>query len=168
MSRTRTIRAHLAKSRIHSTPYGGVRVASVTRAVDVALFDKVLSATSNSDAHQAIAGALTQLDATVNDPKLETSPAALLSKLQSALQTYSAAPQSVTAGQSAVLAAKDLAQSLNSATQTVQQVREQADSDMSALCQQPELAPRAVRNCQQRNRQRDCQWGRCHRLFGSA
>ena len=113
-------------------PYGGVRVASVTRAVDVALFDKVLSATSDSGAHQAIAGALTQLDATVNDPKLETSPAALLSKLQSALQTYSAAPQSVTAGQSAVLAAKDLAQSLNSATQTVQQVREQADSDMSA------------------------------------
>jgi flagellar hook-associated protein 1 FlgK len=115
-----------------SVPGSGVRIDSVTRAVNTALFDKLLGATSDSSAQKAIVDAVNQLDTTVNDPQLEASPAALLSKLQSAIQTYSAAPQNATAGQATIMAAKDLAQSLNSATLTVQQVRGQADADMAA------------------------------------
>src|ERR1700687_824952 len=115
-----------------TVPGSGVRIDSVTRAVNAALFDKLLGATSDSSAQKAIVAALNQLDSTVNDPQLEASPAALLSKLQSAIQVYSATPQDATAGKAAIIAATDLARSLNSATQIVQQVREQADADMAA------------------------------------
>jgi flagellar hook-associated protein 1 FlgK len=51
--------------------------------------------------------------------------------LADAIQQYSAAPHDVTRGQSAVAAASRLAQALNSATQTVQDVRAQADADIA-------------------------------------
>ena len=102
-------------------PGGGVRLASITRATNAALFDKLLGATSDAGAQQAIVDALDQLDQTVNDPELDASPAALVGKLADALQQYAAAPQDATAARSAVAAAGDLARALNAATQTVQQ-----------------------------------------------
>lgn len=111
---------------------GGVRVASVTRAANAALLDKLLGATSDASAQRAIAAALDQLDQTVGDPENDTSPAGLLGKLGSALQNYAAAPQDPAAARAAISAAKDLAQGLNEATQTVQSVRAQADADMQA------------------------------------
>ncbi len=95
-----------------TVPGGGVRIASITRAADAALLEKMLGATSDSNAQQAIVDALNQLDTTINDPQLDVSPAALLTKFQNALQSYSAAPQSALGGQAAVAAAKNLAQSL--------------------------------------------------------
>lgn len=112
-------------------PGGGVRLASVTRVTNDALFNKLLASTSDLAAQQAVADGLNRLDETVNDPDLERSPAALVSKLADALQRYAAAPSDAIIANSAVSAANDLAAGLNSATQAVQQVRTQADSEMA-------------------------------------
>ena len=111
---------------------GGVKVASVTRAANAALYDKLLGATSNSAAQKAIVDALDRLDATINDPELDASPAALVGKLADALHTYATSPQDAAAARSAVAAAADLAQALNAATGTVQQLRTEADGEMAA------------------------------------
>ena len=112
-------------------PGGGVKIASITRVANAALYDKLLGATSDAGAQQAIVDALNQLDNTVNDPELDASPAALVGKLADALQRYAAAPQDTTAARSAVATAGDLARALNDATQAVQQLRTQADADIA-------------------------------------
>src|SRR5215207_6560293 len=112
-------------------PGGGVKLASITRVSNAALYDKLLGATSDAGARQAIADALNRLDGTVNDPELDASPAALVGKLADAIQRYAAAPQDAAAARSAVAAASDLAQALNDATRATQQLRAEADADIA-------------------------------------
>lgn len=114
------------------TAYGGVRLASITRAADRALLEKMLAATTGASAQTAIANALDALDRTNGDPELDASPAAHVSKFASALQQLAQAPQDVILARTAVTAAKDLANALNAATDTVQQVRAQADADIAS------------------------------------
>src|ERR1700733_4905056 len=83
---------------------GGVRIASITRAANAALLEKLLGATSDASSQRAIATALDQLDATVGDPDSDTSPAGLLGKLGTALQSYASAPQDQAAARAAVSA----------------------------------------------------------------
>lgn len=114
-----------------TVPGSGVRVASITRAANAGLLEKLLSAKSVASSQNAVLGALNQLSETINDPELDASPAALISKLSDALQRFSEAPQDVTAARSAVAAASDLAIGLNTATQVVQKARADADADMA-------------------------------------
>jgi flagellar hook-associated protein 1 len=107
---------------------GGVRVASITRAANTALLDKMLSATSAATAQKAMVELLDRLDQTVADPELDTSPAAMIQKLSDAIQQFSAAPHDAQRAQSALTAAQTLATSLNEAASVVLDVREQADS----------------------------------------
>jgi flagellar hook-associated protein 1 len=112
-------------------PGSGVRLASVTRVVNVALFNNVLNTTSSVAGQRAIADALDQLEQTVNDTELDSSPAALMQKLANAIQQYASAPDSTAHAQSAVAVARDVATALNSATDLVQNVRSQADAEIS-------------------------------------
>ena len=112
-------------------PGHGVRLASVTRVVNVALFNSVLSTTSGAANQRAIVEALEQLEQTINDTELDASPAALVQRLSNALQQYTAAPDSTAHAQAAVGAARDLSNALNRATDVVQQVRSQADADIA-------------------------------------
>ena len=114
-----------------TTENGGIRVSSVTRAANSAMLDKMLSATSVSAAQKAIIDALNTLDQTIADPELDASPAAMIQKLTDAIQQYAAAPHDTLRAQSAVAAAQNLADSLNAATDTVQNVRAQADAGMA-------------------------------------
>src|SRR5581483_12307821 len=50
---------------------GGVRVASVTRQADQALFEKMLGASTGAAAQKAIVDALSKLDQTSGDPELD-------------------------------------------------------------------------------------------------
>ena len=122
--------------------YGGSDVASVTREANGALLEQVNTSTSQAASAQALANGLTTLAQTVSDSASSSStsgstqngnsPSAMLANLQSALTTYEASPSNASAGQAVVTAASDLASSLNSGAATVQQVREQADSDMAS------------------------------------
>jgi flagellar hook-associated protein 1 len=114
-----------------TTGNGGIRIASVTRAANSALLEKMLSANSASAAQKAIVESLDRLDQTVSDPELDTSPAAMVQKLSDAIQQYAAAPQDPLRAQSAVAAAQNLSDSLNTATNTVQEVRSRADAGVA-------------------------------------
>lgn len=113
-------------------PGSGVRVVSISRASEPALLRNMLRANSDSAAQKVIADALNQLDQTVNDPELDTSPAALIGKLSDALQQYQVQPQSELAGRAAITAARNLAFALNTATQVVNEVRREADAGIAS------------------------------------
>ncbi len=108
-------------------------VASVTRASDEALLKNLLSANGNQAQQSAISDSLTQLEATLGSATTDTSsPTALIGQLSNALQTYQASPANTAAAQAAVTAAQNLANGLNGASTTVQNVREQADTDIAS------------------------------------
>lgn len=109
---------------------GGVRLASVTRATDAALFQNVLASNAAVGGQQALVNALDQLNLTAGDPENDSSPAALVGKLAQTLQQYSSGPQDSIRAKAVLDSATDLANALNSATQSVQDVRQRADGDI--------------------------------------
>jgi len=115
-----------------TNPGSGVRVSQIVRAEDPIMFRKVLTSNSAASTSSAIVDSLNLLDSTVSDPELDSSPAALLSALTNAMQSYSAQPQSKLAGDAAVRAARNLANGLNSAASTVQTVRNDAETGIES------------------------------------
>ncbi|HLH10381.1 MAG TPA: flagellar hook-associated protein FlgK [Methylovirgula sp.] len=111
---------------------GGSEVASISNAQNQALFNNVLGATSGSSMQSAISAGLTTLKTIVGQPSGDTSPAAKLSDFTNALQQYEASPGDTSLATAAITAAQNLASTLNNASATVQQVREQADSQMAS------------------------------------
>ncbi|MBO0732754.1 MAG: flagellar hook-associated protein FlgK [Methylocapsa sp.] len=132
----------LKTANVIATP-GGSQVSSITRASNQAVFDNLLNATSANATQQALSAGLNQLNQTVGDVSASnsstnpppTSPEALLSNLTNALQTYEASPSDSSLASAAVGAAQSMAQGLNSAAATVNQVREQADAGMASSVQ---------------------------------
>jgi flagellar hook-associated protein 1 FlgK len=119
------------------TTSSGAQVISVTRLQNQALFSTLLGATASAATQSAISAGLDQLNQTVGSvDSTDTStvagnsPSALLSTFTDAMQSYASQPSSTTLATDAVSAASNLADGLNSATSTVQDVREQADSGM--------------------------------------
>jgi flagellar hook-associated protein 1 FlgK len=121
----------LKTANIYTTQDGGVSVSSVTNAQNQALFDSMLNATSSSATQSAISNGLTSLQETIGDTSSTTSPTAQMSAFVDALQQYEASPNDSSIAASAVTAAQSLATTLNNATTTVQQLREQADAQMA-------------------------------------
>lgn len=117
---------------IVSGPGVGVSIPRIDRTSNDLLFNAYLTANSSNQAQTSIASALVQLQSTVDDTDQERSPAALIAKLSAALQTYSGNPQNPAVAASVVSAAKDVSNALNSASGTVTQVRQQADSDIAS------------------------------------
>ncbi len=109
-----------------------VRLATITRASDDALFDKVITSNSLAGRQQAIVDSLDQLNNTINDVEQDFSPAAVVNNLSDALQQYSAAPQDPIRAQAALSAASDTVNALNGATDLVQKTRTQADQQIAA------------------------------------
>ncbi len=122
--------------------YGGADVAAVTREANAALLEQVSTSTSDAATQTAISAGLATLAQTVSDSSSSSStsgatqngdsPSAMLANLQSELTTYQDSPDDTSAGQAVVTAASQLAGALNSSSSTVQQVRDQADSDMAS------------------------------------
>lgn len=115
---------------------GGIGISSITRSTDQVLFATKLEASSQAVRNKAIVDGLDTLQNTINDPALARSPAALIGKLTDALQLHANAPQDVTAASAAVASAVNLANGLNEAATTVQNVRAQADADMASSVEQ--------------------------------
>jgi flagellar hook-associated protein 1 FlgK len=109
----------------------GVRLASITRASDDALFDKLITSNSSLGRHQVIVDSLDRLNQTINDVEQDFSPAAVVGKLADALQQFSAAPQDDIRAQIALSSASEAANALNAATDIVQQTRTSADQQIA-------------------------------------
>jgi len=126
-----------------TAPGGSSQVASITQATNLAVFQNLLGATSANATQNALSSGLDALNQTIGNVSSSSSgttssassPAALLSTFTNALQSYEASPSNSTLAGAAVSAAATLAQGLNSATATVNQVREQADSGISTSVQ---------------------------------
>ncbi|WP_159725973.1 flagellar hook-associated protein FlgK [Methylosinus sp. Ce-a6] len=118
---------------------GGVAVDGVARATNAALFQNSLQASATQAAAAALSSGFDQIDqalglssGSATDASSNRSPAALLSALKSALQSYSASPSDTTVAQSVLSSAKAVAQALNTADTTVQSLRAQADNDIAS------------------------------------
>jgi flagellar hook-associated protein 1 len=142
ISNSSTTGYSLKTANLATNSYGGVEVASITRATNTALQEHMLAANSQSAQQSALANGLAQLSATVSDSASTSStsstttasgqsPSAMLANLQTALQDYQTSPTDSTVAASVVTAASDLTTSLNNGTTTVQQVRSNADSAMA-------------------------------------
>jgi flagellar hook-associated protein 1 FlgK len=109
---------------------GSPSVVSITRVTNAAALKSLLTANADDARDGAVSDALTQLQNTVGATTVDdtTSPTALIGALSDALSTYAASPESTAAATAAVQAASDLAGALNSASDTVQQVRADADA----------------------------------------
>ncbi|KAA2234710.1 flagellar hook-associated protein FlgK [Salinarimonas soli] len=115
---------------------GSVRVGSVQRATDMALFLKMLGATSTAASSQAQLDGLKALAQTVGDPENDTSLAGALGKFSAALQTYGDTPSDTILARNLLNSAKDLAGQLNDAQAVTQGVRQKADGDIAASVDQ--------------------------------
>ncbi len=112
-------------------PSGSSHIQTITRATNDSILTQYLGASSQSAGSQALLDGLNRLQDTVGDTADGTSPAARIAALASALQTYANAPSDASLGQAAVTAAQSVATSLNSASQTVTAVRNDADAAMA-------------------------------------
>lgn len=116
-----------------STDMTGAQVVKIARADEPALQKAFLSSTSSDAAQQALLKAYESLKSgTLGGNDNEISAATYLSTFQTAMQTYAGSPSSTTAAQSAINAAQSLATSLNNATTAVQNVRADADKQISS------------------------------------
>ncbi|MEW5422246.1 flagellar hook-associated protein FlgK [Amorphus sp. 3PC139-8] len=115
-----------------TTADGSARLVSIGRATDVALYTRMLGATSATTGATARLEGIERLAETVGDPELETSPAAKIGALSSALLEYANTPDDPLFGQNVVTAASDLTRTMNAAAETVLTVRKDADADIAA------------------------------------
>lgn len=113
---------------IATTPSGGVRVVSVSRASDDGLLEGLLGARSNAASANSISSALASLAQPISDTQNAQAPTNLLATFASSLQLYSTSPQDTAVANAAVQSAKNLATGLNSASQAVDAVRQSADT----------------------------------------
>lgn len=109
---------------------GGVRVNGIGRVSNAALFDNLVSATSNYSAKTAEMSGLDIVESVMGGIELGRSPTALLGELRDELQFFSSAPNDIIRAQSAVAAAKDLATQLNTLSTSIAQVRQDADAQL--------------------------------------
>ena len=110
---------------------GSSHITTITRATNNSILAQYLGANSNSSASQALLDGLNRLQDTIGDTANNTSPAAKIAALSSALQAYANAPSDASLGQAAVSAAQSVASALNNASQTVTTVRNDADAAMA-------------------------------------
>jgi flagellar hook-associated protein 1 FlgK len=134
-----------------AVPGAGVRLASITRVTDAALFQNVLASNASVGGQQAVVDALEQLNLSVGDPESDSSPAALIGKVAEALQQYSSGPQDSIRAKSVLDSATDLTNALKTASSRVQDVRLGADADirrsvdnLNTLLGQVELVNREI------------------------
>ena len=114
-----------------TTSLAGAQVVVVSRAQEDALLKQYLKSTAKDSAQQTLVSSLEELKSIVGGNDYETAPSTYLSAFSDALQTFGATPSSTVAAQAAVTAAQDLANSLNTASDAVQSVREDADAEMA-------------------------------------
>ena len=120
---------------------GAVTTGPTQRAANAALLANLTSANSASASSTALDNGLEQiasalgLDSTSSTnaatSAADTSPSTLIGAFTDALQAYANQPDETSLGTAALTAATTLVSGLNSASDTVQTVREQADSQMT-------------------------------------
>lgn len=115
-----------------TTGLGTITVASITRATDQALYTRMLEATSIASARTALLDGIERLSATIGDPEDDYSVAGALGAFSNAVQMHADGPSDPILAAQVLGRATDLAERLNTASETVQGARALADGEMAA------------------------------------
>lgn len=110
---------------------GGIQILSVAQSRDQALFRSLITSNSTLGAVDVTANALNRVREVIGDVDAPDSPAASLVGLQNALSQLAVTPESPPSAQAAVSAAKDMASSLNRASSAAQDMRKDADTQLT-------------------------------------
>jgi flagellar hook-associated protein 1 len=112
------------------TTGNGATLAQTTRASDLTLMRHDLDATAALSGQSTLYDGLQQLQSILGGNDYATSPSTYISNLQNSLQSFAAAPSNTTLAQSVVTDATDVANALNKASTSVQDLRTQADQQI--------------------------------------
>ncbi len=122
---------YVRRSSVTTTSLYGAQIMSTTRAQNDMLLRQILSSTSQNSAQQALLKGLSDIKSVLGGNDNESAPSAYLGKFQTALHDYANKPNDQILGAAAINAAKDVANSLNTASKAVQAVRTDADSQIA-------------------------------------
>ncbi len=108
----------------------GAQGVSIQRAQDMALFIRSVKDTSVASAQDTLLRGLTDLKSIMGGNDYETSPSALIATMRDTLATYAAQPGESTLSQMAIADAVTVANGLQDASRSVQNVRYEADKEI--------------------------------------
>ena len=125
-----------ASAALATTVDGGVRISSVLRAEDLAIYKRMINATAVTAERDAMLSHLDVLAETIGDPQNGTSIGAMIGDLQSALADYANAPDDPLFGRTVIERGRDVAQKLNDAASSLLLMRERADQEIGSAIEQ--------------------------------
>ena len=128
---------------------GGVNIASINRLLDQYVQQQLRSETSGGAYADLRANFYQQLQTIYGQPGSNTSLDLAFNNLTTAVQALSTSPSSSAAQSQTVAAAQSLAQQLNSATNSIQTLRSQADQGIAGDVQQANNALQQIANLNQ-------------------
>jgi flagellar hook-associated protein 1 len=114
---------------VTQTVYGFSSVQN-ERSQQMALLRQMASSTGQQSAQSTLLDGLTTLSDALGGNDYELSPSAYLANLQSSLQSFAASPGEYALASTVVTDAIDVVNSLNNATATTQELREETDAQM--------------------------------------
>ncbi len=114
-----------------STGNGGAQVVSIYRAQNEALLKQSIASIGEASGQARLRDGLELLKSALGGNNYETAPSKMLSEFRNSLQTLASTPGNKTIAASAVTSAQDLANSLNKTSDTVQNLREDADKEIA-------------------------------------
>ncbi|MGV8938432.1 MAG: flagellar hook-associated protein FlgK [Allorhizobium sp.] len=112
------------------TTMQGAQVITTERAQDEALQRQLFLSSSQSTAQDTLLSGLEQLKSVLGGNDYELAPSTYIATLYNSLQAYGSKPGELSLAQSVVTDAKDVANSLNTATKAIQDLRSKADNSI--------------------------------------
>ncbi|MGB6118817.1 MAG: flagellar hook-associated protein FlgK, partial [Mesorhizobium sp.] len=114
-----------------SSQVPGIRVMSIQRATDAALFRSNLSATASYEGQYTLRAAIESMTQGINGIEHGSSPAKAIGSLYESLQFYASNPANASVAESAIDAAREVVRTLNNGTASVNAARAEADRNIA-------------------------------------
>ncbi|RFC63007.1 flagellar hook-associated protein FlgK [Fulvimarina endophytica] len=110
---------------------GAVDILSVSQSSDPALYRSMINGQAAVGTNETVATALDRVRQIIGDVDAQTSPSASIAAMKNALTDLAASPENAHYQRAAVDAARDLALNLNNATDAIQTMRKDADTELA-------------------------------------
>ncbi|MEW7007054.1 MULTISPECIES: flagellar hook-associated protein FlgK [unclassified Lentilitoribacter] len=117
---------------LESDSIAGAQVSKIARAQDEILYRQNVSSIASESGQSTLVKSLDQLRIIFGTNDYELSPAVLAGKLRDNLSAYAAKPNEPTLAETAVASAEDLARSLQTASNQIQKIRTDMDTDIAS------------------------------------
>jgi len=119
---------YVRRQAIITTTTQGAQVITTERAQDEALQRQMFLSSSQSGAQDTLLAGLEQLKSVLGGNDYELAPSSYIATLYNGLQAYASKPGELSLAQSVITDARDVANSLNTATKSIQSLRSDTDT----------------------------------------